>query len=76
MVPPGRRAPEASASSIILRAMRSLTEPPGLTYSTLARTVAFVTPRVTELSLTSGVFPTRSAMCSAYFMPPILPEDR
>src|SRR6476661_2442018 len=51
------------------RAMRSFTEPPGLRYSTLARIVAAI-PSVTELSLTRGVFPTRSAMCSAYFTRP------
>ena len=69
MVPPGLSSPDASAASTILRAMRSFTEPPGLRYSTLARTVA-ATPSVTELSLTRGVFPTRSAMCSAYFTRP------
>ncbi len=40
------------------RAMRSFTEPPGLKYSTLARTVALM-PLVTLLSRTSGVLPTR-----------------
>ncbi|CAM5491702.1 hypothetical protein SVIOM342S_02855 [Streptomyces violaceorubidus] len=40
------------------RAMRSFTEPPGLKYSTLARTVALI-PLVTLLSRTSGVLPTR-----------------
>src|SRR5690606_11538777 len=38
--------------------MRSFTEPPGLKYSTLARTVALM-PLVTLLSRTSGVLPTR-----------------
>src|SRR5690606_8436418 len=37
---------------------RSFTEPPGLKYSTLARTVALM-PLVTLLSRTSGVLPTR-----------------
>src|SRR6478672_3081083 len=45
----------------------------GLRYSTLARIVA-ATPSVTELSLTRGVFPTRSAMCSAYFTLAILSD--
>lgn len=58
MVPPGRSSPLSSAASIIRRAMRSLTEPPGLKYSTFARTVALI-PAVTLLSLTSGVLPTR-----------------
>ena len=60
MVPPGFSSPEASAASIICSAMRSFTDPPGLRYSTLASTVAAM-PSVTELSLTSGVLPTRSA---------------
>src|ERR1051326_3856090 len=67
MVPPGFSAPERSAASIMRRAMRSLTEPPGLKYSTLARTVAW-SPLVTLFSFTSGVFPTRSTMDSAYFI--------
>ena len=58
MVPPGFSAPLSSAASIMRRAMRSFTEPPGLKYSTLARTVALM-PLVTLLSLTSGVLPTR-----------------
>ena len=67
MVPPGFSAPERSAASIIRSAIRSFTEPPGLKYSTLARTVAW-SPLVTLFSFTSGVFPTRSTMDSAYFM--------
>src|SRR5919107_1704158 len=47
-------------------AMRSFTLPPGFRYSTLASTVAAM-PSVTVDSRTSGVPPTRSAMCSAYF---------
>lgn len=58
IVPPGLSAPLSSAASIMRRAMRSFTEPPGLKYSTLARTVALM-PLVTLLSLTSGVLPTR-----------------
>ena len=38
IVAPGLSTPRASASSIIATAGRSLTEPPGLTYSTLAST--------------------------------------
>src|SRR4051812_1377438 len=49
-------------------AMRSFTEPPGLKYSTLARTRGASGPRwrVTEVSRTSGVLPTRSTTDSAY----------
>ena len=71
MVPPGLSAPEASAASTILTAMRSLALPPGLRYSTLAATVA--DPGVvTELSLTSGVLPMRSTMWSAMGMSSLL----
>ena len=38
IVPPGWSSPEASAASTIRSAMRSLTDPPGLKYSTLAST--------------------------------------
>src|ERR1700727_1210762 len=38
--------------------MRSLTDPPGLKYSTLASTCDPGVPRVTERSRSSGVFPT------------------
>ena len=69
MVPPGFSSPVASAASTMRRAMRSFTDPPGFMYSTLASTVAAM-PSVTTLSLTRGVFPTRSAMCSAYFTRP------
>ena len=62
IVPPGRSSPHASAASTIRSAMRSLTEPPGLKYSTFASTA--VRPRrhsrVTERSRTSGVLPTSS----------------
>ena len=37
IVIPGLRSPDASAASIMLRAMRSLTEPEGLVFSTLAQ---------------------------------------
>ncbi|CAM5352892.1 hypothetical protein STENM327S_04610 [Streptomyces tendae] len=56
IVPPGRSSPLFSAASIMRRAMRSFTEPPGLKYSTLARTVALI-PLVTLLSRTSGEAP-------------------
>ena len=62
IVPPGRSAPDASAASIMRTAMRSLTEPPGLKYSTLARTDAAGCGRseLTAASRTSGVLPMRS----------------
>ena len=60
IVPPGRSCPDASAAAIIRSAMRSLTEPPGLKYSTLASTCDPGMPRVTERSRSSGVFPTSS----------------
>src|SRR3954470_24284931 len=68
MVPPGRSSPEASAASIIRSAMRSFTEPPGLTYSTLASTSGASGPRcsVTRRSRTRGVSPIRSTTDSAY----------
>jgi lysophospholipase L1-like esterase len=43
----GLSSPDASAASIIRTAIRSFTEPPGLKYSTLARTVARM-PSVTS----------------------------
>ena len=42
IVPPGFNNPEASASSIILSAIRSLTEFPGLKLSTFASTKASI----------------------------------
>ena len=42
IVPPGRSAPDASAASTIRSAIRSFTEPPGLKYSTLASTWAWL----------------------------------
>src|SRR5665648_278125 len=60
---------EAAEASIIRSAIRSLMDPPGLRYSTLASTVA-LSPAVTVLSRTSGVPPTSSEMCPATFMPP------
>src|SRR3954464_6451668 len=68
IVPPGRSAPPASAASTMRTAIRSFTDPPGLRYSTLASTRGAPGPRsrVTELSRTSGVLPTRSTTDSAY----------
>ncbi len=62
MVPPGASSPSRSASSIIRSAMRSFSEFPGLKVSSLARTVASVTPRVIALMRTSGVLPIVSRM--------------
>src|SRR6516162_6325594 len=59
IVPLGCRAPDRSAAEIIRSAIRSLTDPPGLKYSTLASTADPGIPRVTDRSRTSGVFPTR-----------------
>src|SRR6266568_1633094 len=86
IVPPGRSAPEASAASTIRSAIRSLTDPPGLMYSTLAST-AGASPRpcprpcpllrclVTLRSLTIGVFPIRSISdsCTCMAEPPCSP---
>src|SRR5438876_6205048 len=66
-VPPGRSAPERSASSIILTAMRSLMELPGLNVSSLTRTSALTSPRVIRLIRTIGVPPTVSRMESQIF---------
>src|SRR5215217_1138662 len=68
IVPPGFRAPLASAASTMRTAMRSFTDPPGLRYSTLASTRGASGPRsrVTLDSRTSGVLPTRSTTDSAY----------
>jgi hypothetical protein len=59
IVPPGRSSPDFSAAWIIRTAMRSFTEPPGLTYSIFASTVGD-SPAVTVRSRTSGVLPIRS----------------
>ena len=40
IVPPGLSRPDSSAASIMRTAIRSFTDPPGLKYSTFARTVA------------------------------------
>ncbi len=64
MVPPGRSSPDLSAASTMRSAMRSLTLPPGLKYSTLASTSG-LSPSATAFRRTSGVLPTRSITCSA-----------
>src|SRR3954462_8337647 len=68
IVPPGLSAPLASAASTMRTAIRSFTDPPGLRYSSLASTSGASGPssRVTEVSRTSGVLPTRSTTDSAY----------
>src|SRR3954468_16387928 len=68
IVPPGFSRPASSAASTMRTAMRSLTEPPGLTNSTFASTSGASGPRsrVTLLSRTSGVPPIRSRTDSAY----------
>ena len=60
IVPPGASAPLVSAAATIRSAIRSLTDPPGLKYSTFASTVDPGIARVTDRSRTSGVFPTSS----------------
>mmetsp|Transcript_6726 Transcript_6726/g.15533 ORF Transcript_6726/g.15533 Transcript_6726/m.15533 type:complete len:244 (-) Transcript_6726:252-983(-) len=63
---PGVMSPLASASLIILSAMRSLTELAGLDDSSLA-TISAPQPAVTLLSFTSGVPPIKSSTFSAIF---------
>src|SRR5438093_6661013 len=59
MVFPGTSRPRASPSSIILRAGRSFTEPPGLKPSSLPRMrTPGATPSRTRRISTSGVLPT------------------
>ena len=62
MVPPGVNSPLFSAASTMRSAIRSLTDPPGLKYSTLASTVGAFGPSspVTFPKRTSGVSPTKS----------------
>ncbi len=52
-----RSAPSSSAASIIATPIRSLTEPPGLKYSSFAQTSAF-RPSASRFRATSGVPPT------------------
>src|SRR4051812_10897813 len=61
IVPPGRRRPSRSAASTMRMATRSLMEPPGLKYSTLA-TICGAHPCPIRLRRTSGVSPTVSRM--------------
>ena len=49
IVPPGCKAPLASAASTIDRAMRSLIEPPGLPRSDLIQTSAFGNIRASRM---------------------------
>src|SRR5262245_7055002 len=67
IVPPGLSRPARSASSIILTAMRSLMELPGLKVSIFARTSALTMPRVIELMRTIGVWPMASRIVSQIF---------
>ena len=79
MVPPGRRRPARSAASIIGRPIRSLTDPPGLSISSLAsssgRRSAGPRPAVRREISTSGVLPTRSRIEDAYSMAAGYPRD-
>src|SRR5918998_6507723 len=61
IVPPGLSRPSASAASTIRIATRSLIEPPGLKYSTLATTCG-VSPAAMRDRRMSGVSPTVSRM--------------
>ena len=61
IVAPGLRTPDFSAASTIERAIRSLTLPPGLKYSTFASTLAPPLLSLLEIS-TSGVPPTFARM--------------
>jgi hypothetical protein len=67
IVPPGLSAPDRSASSIILTAIRSLIELPGLNVSSFARTVAFTRPLVIALMRTMGVSPMAPRIVSQIF---------
>src|SRR5258707_12345154 len=67
IVPPGFSRPARSASSIILTAIRSLIELPGLKVSILASTVPFTTPFVIRLRRTIGVPPIASRMSAQIF---------
>src|ERR1700733_8960186 len=63
---PGFSLPSANPTSIIFFAGRSLTEPPGLKPSSLAkiRTPAGIRPAVSRVISSSGVLPTRSSTLS------------
>src|SRR3954464_4639165 len=61
VVRPGSIRPSASAASIIATPMRSLTEPPGLSISSLANSDPGASG-ASRVSCTIGVRPTQSAM--------------
>src|SRR5205814_31333 len=67
IVPPGFRRPARSASSIILTAIRSLIELPGLNVSSFTSTVPLTTPFVIRLMRTIGVSPIASRIVSQIF---------
>ena len=64
IVDPGLRRPSFSAASIIARAGRSFTLPPGFVVSTFA-TTGHAIPSVTRVRRTMGVLPIRSRTESA-----------
>ena len=67
--PPGLSTPRFSASSIIANAMRSLTLPPGLKYSSFAIRVASGAYFLLKFDSSSkGVLPIRSVSCFAIFV--------
>src|ERR671912_432607 len=68
IVPPGLSWPDRSARSTMASPIRSLTEPPGFRYSTLASRVG-ARPRPSRDSRTSGVPPTTSRIESYTSMP-------
>ena len=67
MVPPGFNFPSFSASSIILIAIRSFTEFPGLKLSTLTNTSDLI-DFVIEFNLINGVLPIVSIILLKYFI--------
>jgi len=69
IVPPGFSSPAFSASSIILTAIRSLIELPGLNVSSLTSTSASMSPRVIAWTRTIGVFPMASRIVSQILGP-------
>ena len=64
IVPPGRSVPDRSAASIMRMPMRSFTDPPGFSISTLASIVGR-SPRVTDRRRTRGVSPIASRNVSS-----------
>ena len=61
---PGLISPSSSAASIIATPIRSLTEPPGLKYSSLAQTSP-ASPSASRSSSTIGVSPTTAESLSS-----------